>query len=107
MGVLILCSAFFSSSEAAFFYLSRAQRRLLASGNRASRIAAGLLADPERLLTVVLFWNLVTNLTYFTITSITGIQLEESGHTTAAGLFTAGSLVVMIVLSEMLPKSLA
>ncbi len=107
MGVLILCSAFFSSSEAAFFYLSRAQRRLLASGNRASRIAAGLLADPERLLTVVLFWNLVTNLTYFTIASITGIQLEESGHTTAAGLFTAGSLVVMIVLSEMLPKSLA
>jgi putative hemolysin len=107
MGVLILCSAFFSSSEAAFFYLDRSQRRGLASGNRAARIAAMLLADQERLLIVVLFWNLVVNLAYFTIASITSIQLERSGHATAAGLFAVGSLVFMIVLSEMLPKSLA
>ena len=51
MGLLAFASAFFSASEAALFYLTRHDRRRLASGNRAQRIAAGLLADPDRLLT--------------------------------------------------------
>ncbi len=106
MGVLILASAFFSSSEAAFFYLRRAQRRRLASGNRAQRLAAGLLEETDRLLTAVLFWNLVANLAYFTIASIISLDLEAE-HPTAAGTFAAGALLTMIVLSEMLPKSLA
>ena len=107
MGVLLLCSAFFSSSEAALFYLNRQQRGRLASGNRAQRIAAGLLADPDRLLTAVLFWNLVTNLVYFTIVSFTGIRLDRDGHHTEAGVFALASLLVIIIFSEMLPKSLA
>ena len=106
MGVLVLCSAFFSSSEAALFYLRRSDRRRLASGNRPQRIAAGLLDDPDRLLTAVLFWNLLTNLAYFTIASIISIQLRERDAATAAA-FALGSLLVLIVLSEMLPKSLA
>lgn len=113
MGVLVLCSAFFSSSEAALFYLSRPERRRLAAGNRPQRMAAGLLADPDRLMTAVLFGNLAVNLAYFTIASITSFELEEdlriaeSWRTTAAGSFAVGSLLVIIVLSEMLPKSLA
>jgi len=107
MGVLILCSAFFSSSEAALFYLNRHQRRRLASGNRAQRVAARLLDEPDRLLSAVLFWNLVTNISYFTIASIVSIGLESGGHTTEAGALAVGSLLVIIVLSEMLPKTLA
>lgn len=107
MGVLLLCSAFFSSSEAALFYLNRRERRRLASGNRAQRIAAGLLADPDRLLTAVLFWNLVVNIVYFTIASITSIALETRGRGTEAFAFAVGSLLMIIVCSEMLPKSLA
>ncbi|HUT91407.1 MAG TPA: CNNM domain-containing protein [Thermoguttaceae bacterium] len=107
MGVLILCSAFFSSSEAALFYLNRRQRRRLASGNRAQRTCARLLDEPERLLSAVLFWNLVTNISYFTIASIISIGLETAGHATEAGAFAVGSLLVLIALSEMLPKSLA
>ncbi|HYW80174.1 MAG TPA: hemolysin family protein [Thermoguttaceae bacterium] len=107
MGILILCSAFFSASEAAFFYLGHPQRRRLASGNRAQQIAAGLLAEADRLLTAVLFWNLVVNLAYFTIASIISLALESNGYSTEAGSFAIGSLLVMIVLSEMLPKSLA
>ena len=113
MGVLILCSAFFSSSEAALFYLSRPERSRLAAGNRPQRIAARLLADPDRLMTAVLFWNLVVNLAYFTIASITSFELEEDlriaeqWRTTVAGSFALGSLLVIIVFSEMLPKSLA
>jgi len=105
--VLILCSAFFSSSEAALFYLNRHQRRRLASGNRAQRIAARLLDEPDRLLSAVLFWNLVANISYFTIASIVSIGLKTVGHTAEAGAFAVGSLMVIIVFSEMLPKSLA
>lgn len=106
MLVLVFCSSFFSSSEAAFFYLRRSDRRRLASGNRPQRIAAGLLADPDRLLTAVLFWNLVVNVAYFTIASIISIELKAYAPG-AAGVFAAGSLLAMIIFSEMLPKCLA
>jgi CBS domain containing-hemolysin-like protein len=105
MAVLIACSAFFSASEAALFYLRWQDRRLLEAGSRAQRVAAGLLADPDRLLTAVLFWNLMTNMAYFAIASIVGIQLED--HPAAAVTFTFGSLICIIFLSETLPKSLA
>jgi len=107
MLVLIFCSAFFSSSEAAFFYLHRADRRRMSRGSRTQRAAAALLNEPDRLLTAVLFWNLLANLAYFTIASIISIQLERDGHATGAGVFAVASLLVMIILSEMLPKSLA
>ncbi|HID77831.1 MAG TPA: HlyC/CorC family transporter [Planctomycetaceae bacterium] len=105
MGVLILASAFFSSSEAALFYLNREERSRLAEGNRAQRVAAALLSDPDRLLTAVLFWNLVTNIAYFTSVSVLVLRLEREGHGAEAGLFGLGALVVIIVFSEMLPKS--
>ena len=107
MAGLIVASAFFSSSEAALFSLPRTKRRQLAHGNSAQRIAAALLADPDRLLTAVLFGNLVVNLAYFTISSIISMQFRRDGYVAEAGAFALGSLLVIIVLSEMLPKSLA
>ena len=107
MAVLLFCSAFFSSSEAALFYLNRQERRRLGSGNRAQRIAAALLAEPDRLLSAVLFWNLVINITYFTIVSILIIGWERAGRATEAGAFAVAALLAIIVFSEMLPKSLA
>lgn len=107
MGLLLASSAFFSASEAAWFYLTAKNRRRLAAGNRTQRLAARLLENPDRLLTSILFWNLVINVLYFTITSIGAIRLERSGHAASAGVFTAGALVVMIIFAEMLPKSLA
>lgn len=107
MAALVFASAFFSSSEAALFYLDRGQRRRMASGTRAQRLAAGLLADPDRLLTAVLFWNLLVNVAYFTITSIVSLGLEREGRGAEAGLFALAALMTMIVCSEMLPKSLA
>ncbi len=107
MGVLVFASAFFSLSEAALFYLGRADRRRLAAGNAAQRTAAALLAMPERLLTAVLFWNLLVNVGYFTIASILSLQLERAGYTAEAGTLAVASLLGIIVLGEMLPKSLA
>lgn len=106
MGALLLCSAFFSGSEAAMFSLRRSQRRQMAGGTRAQRIAAGLWKDPDRLLTAILFWNLITNLTYFTLGSIISLHLEQNERTTAAGAFALGSLVAIIFFGEILPKNL-
>ncbi|MDB4533456.1 CNNM domain-containing protein [Vicingaceae bacterium] len=109
MAILIVCSAFFSASEAALFYLRPRDRRALKSGTRSERTAARLLSNPDRLLSAVLFWNLVINITYFAISSICAIRFERDesvGQAFAIG-FALFSLLIIIFCSEMVPKSIA
>ncbi len=106
MMVLLLWSAFFSASEAAMFSLRRPHRRDLSHASRAQQTIVRLLGDPDRLLTAVLFWNLLMNLSFFTIASIISLELQQAGHATAAGAFAVGSLLSNILFGEMLPKSL-
>ncbi len=109
MGVLILFSALFSGSEAALFSLQNRGRRQLARSGVGGRLAAGLLQQPERLLSAILFWNLLINMTYFAITAIIGGRLEADPNAgpSVAVPFTVASLVAIIFFSEMLPKSVA
>jgi Mg2+/Co2+ transporter CorB len=107
MAVLLGCSAFFSGSEAALFYLGREDRRAIRKGSAAQRLAADLLKTPRRLLTAILFWNLLINITYFAIASIIGLRLKVAGQNTELGLISAGSLLVLILFGEVLPKNLA
>lgn len=109
MVALIVLSAFFSSSEAALFSLRARDRRTLARRGAAGRAADALLDHPERLLSAILFWNLLVNMLYFGIASIVGGRLEraEQGGSAAAIGFTVASLLAIIFCSEMLPKSLA
>lgn len=106
MLALILLSAFFSGSEAALFSLRAKDRRALARGPVGGRVAVRLLDDPENLLSTVLFWNLLVNITYFAIAAIVGGKLEPHGPA-AVATFTFCSLVTIIFFSEMLPKSIA
>lgn len=107
MAALAAVSAFFSASEAALFSLSPRDRRRMAAGPRRRRAAARLLDDADRLLTAVLFWNLVVNVLYFTIASIVGLELRREGRGAESGAFALGSLLALILASEMAPKSLA
>lgn len=107
MLVLLLGSAFFSSSEAALFYLTRDDRERFVHGTRAQKRVVTLLSHPEKLLTSILFWNLVINVVYFALASRMGLALEQQGHTEAAAGVTIGALMSIILLSEMLPKNLA
>lgn len=109
MVVLIACSAFFSASEATFFSLRWADRRALSAGNRSQQLAVRLLKDPDRLLSAILFWNLMVNMTYFAIASIAGIRLKNGvgGSASSEVMLAAGSLLAIIFFSEMLPKSIA
>ena len=107
MCVLLLGSAFFSSSETALFYLSHDELRAFRMGRARERIAAQLLSQPDRLLTAILFWNLMINLTCFAVSIIVAHQLTNSGYTTAAGAFGVGSVFSLILFGEVLPKSFA
>lgn len=109
MVILIGFSAFFSASEAALFYLRAPERRMLEDGSRTEQLAAKLLGEPERLLTAVLFWNLVINVAYFAISSIAAIRIErmENVSQSIPYTFAFGSLLTIIFFSEMLPKSVA
>ncbi|MEL7267511.1 MAG: DUF21 domain-containing protein, partial [Planctomycetota bacterium] len=107
MGLLILASAFFSGSEAALFSLRPHDRRALRRTSSLGRAADDLLEEPERLLSVVLFWNLLINIVYFAIASIVGGRLSSTESGSAAAIvFTIGSVLTIIFFSEMLPKSL-
>ncbi len=106
--LLLLCgSAFFSASEAALFYLNRRDRRTFVDGNAAQQTAARLLEHPDRLLTAVLFWNLMINVAYFALSSIVSIHLQSQGRLFEAGWLTLGALLSIILWGEMLPKNLA
>ena len=98
---LIFASGFFSGSETAIFYLSRSELRQFSKGKPSEQIVAALAADADRLLTAVLFWNLLINLSYF------ARRLADQGMTAAAGVFTVGSLLAIILFGEVLPKSLS
>ena len=106
MLALLAGSGFFSSSETALFFLSQDQVRAFQHSKRSSeRRVFSLLLDPDRLLTAVLFWNLVINLAYFTCGIFVSQRLFDLGHRTGAGVFGVGSLTLMIVCGEVLPKS--
>lgn len=111
MVALIVCSAFFSASEAALFYLQPRDRREMAGamGTAGEKVAAGLLDDPDRLLSAVLFWNLVINVGYFAISSIVAIRIERIPSLGSGGawLFASLTLLLIIFCSEMLPKTFA
>jgi Mg2+/Co2+ transporter CorB len=109
MGVLILFSAFFSGSEAALFSLNHRSRKSLSRAGLGGRIAKRLLREPDRLLSAILFWNLLINMMYFAIAAILGgkLEVDPGAGRSAAIAFTAASLLAIIFFSEMLPKSLA
>ena len=109
MALLLVVSALMSGSEAALFSLRQRDIRQLQKGGGPGRLAANLLGEPEKLLSAILFWNLLVNMTYFAMVGIVGSRLESSqaGGASAAVTFTVANLLIVIFFSEMLPKSLA
>ncbi len=104
---LMVASGFFSGSETALFYLSREELRNMATGTSAERLAATLMRNPDKLLTVVLFWNLVINLSFFAISIVFAKRLVDANYPALAGVLSMVSLVAIIIFGEVAPKSLA
>jgi CBS domain containing-hemolysin-like protein len=107
MAVLVTASAFFSASETALFFLSHGELRRLRFGTVRERLAARLLQDPERLLSAILFCNLVVNMLYFAVTVIVSHRLTREHMPVAAGVFGLVSVFLLILFGEVMPKSFA
>ena len=105
MFILLMCSAFCSMSEAAFFSLSQSGRSALAEKGTLGKLACQLLENPEQLLNSILLSNLFFNLVFFTLSGILSFQLNE--HSSFAWGIAIGALLAVIVFGEIIPKNLS
>lgn len=105
LALLIVLSAFFSSSETAMMAVNRYRVKSLAdAGHQSARLVIRLLATPDKLLGTILFGNNVANIAASTLATIIGLRLYGD-----VGLAYAPLLLVFIVLvfAEVAPKTLA
>ena len=103
--VLLLLSAFFSSTETALMSLNRYRLRHRArAGHHAARLTEKLLERPDRIIGLILLGNNAVNLAAAAI--VTMIAIRVGGE---AAIF-AGTMiltVVVLIFAEVTPKTIA
>ncbi len=106
LAVLMVLSAFFSSSEIAMFSL--AQHRidaLVAEGSPGAETLQSLTSDPHRLLVTILVGNNLVNIAMSSIaTGLFGVYLSQGQAIFAA---TFGVTALVLLFGESAPKSYA
>ncbi|MGN5595663.1 HlyC/CorC family transporter [Stutzerimonas nitrititolerans] len=102
---LLLCSAFFSSSETGMLSLNRYRLRHQAKeGHRGAKRAIDLLSRPDRLLGTILVGNNFVNILASSIATVLAMQLwGEAGIAIA----TIGLTILLLIFGEITPKTLA
>ena len=105
LALLIVLSAFFSSSETALMSLNRYRLRHLArSGRRSARLATRLLERPDRILGVILMGNNFVNILAASLATVIALQLYGEG---AIGVASLVLTLVVLIFAEVAPKTLA
>lgn len=105
LAILLFLSAFFSSSETGLMSLNRYKMRHLAeSGHKGAKLAEKLLNKTDVLLSLILICNNLVNIAASAIATMIGMRLAgDAGVAIATGALT----FVMLVFSEILPKTIA
>lgn len=105
LAFLIMCSAFFSSSETGIISLNRYRLRHKArEGHRGAKRASELLSRPDRLLGTILVGNNFVNILASAIATVLAMQLwGEAGIAIATVTLT----IVLLIFGEITPKTLA
>ncbi len=103
--VLILLSAFFSSSETGMMALNRYRlRHLVRDKNRSAMLVNSLLESPDKLLGLILLGNTLVNILAASITTIVAVRLfGEIGLVVAPIVLT----IVLLIFAETAPKTFA
>ena len=103
--ILLLLSAFFSGSETGLMSLNRYKMKHLAEqGHKGARLAEKLLEKTDVLLSLILICNNLVNIAASAIATMIGMRLAgDMGVAIATGALT----FVMLVFSEILPKTIA
>lgn len=105
---LVIClvlSAYFSGSETGLLSVNKYRLRFLSEqGNKGAQKAEKLLERPDTLLSFILIFNNLVNISASAIATIIGMRLYgDAGVAIATGLLT----FAMLVFSEIFPKTVA
>ena len=105
--ILLVLSAFFSGSEAAFFSLRRWKVERLKSTGKGGIHISELMRDPRGLLVTILMANEIVNVTASNLAAI--IRREHFSHFGAAGVVIAMVTMTALIFlfGDITPKSIA
>jgi Mg2+/Co2+ transporter CorB len=105
IAVLLVLSAFFSSTETALMSLNRYRLRHQArSGHRGARLAEWLLQRPDRLIGLILLGNTAVNLGAAALVTVLALRLGGEGAILVGTLILT---VVVLIFGEVAPKTIA
>ena len=105
LGLLLVLSAFFSSSETAMMALNRYRLRHLEKQNHhGAKRAARLLERPDRLIGVILIGNNLVNILASAIATVIALRLYGDAGIAIATLMLT---LVILIFSEVTPKTIA
>jgi Mg2+/Co2+ transporter CorB len=101
--VLVLLSAFFSSTETAFMSINRYRLRHMANaGSRSAKLTEELLKRPDRLIGIILLGNTLVNFSAVAITSVIALRM---GGEPALAIATGALTIVVLIFGEVAPKT--
>ncbi|WP_336021689.1 DUF21 domain-containing protein [Halobellus salinisoli] len=104
IGVLVVLSAFFSSSETAIFTLSEEWLAESASStDRRLVTLRELRSDPHRLLVTILVGNNVVNVAIASLTTLLATEYLPAGIAVSVATVVASAIV--LIFGEIVPKS--
>ena len=105
LGFLLLCSAFFSSSETSMMALNRYRlKHLKHSGHRGAKKASRLLDRTDRLIGLILIGNNFVNIAATALATAIAVRLYgDAGYLIATVVLT----VVILMFAEITPKTYA
>ena len=103
LAVLLILAAFFAGSETALMSLNRYRlRHQVNAGNRGARLAEALLAQPDRLIGLILLLSTIANVT--TPMLVGFIALRLGGEIMVAG-GAVGLTLILLIFCEVAPKT--
>ena len=109
IGLCILLSAFFSSSEAAFLALERVKLAHLVSVHTpGARRVSAMLDKPERLLSTILLGNNLVNVAFTALITLVVLNIIGPDREALATIITTfvGTLLLLLF-GEIIPKTIA
>jgi Mg2+/Co2+ transporter CorB len=103
--ILIILSAFFSSSETGLMAINRYRLMHLAnSGHRGARLAQKLLTRPDRLIGLILLGNNMVNILAASIATVIAMRLYGDN---GIWVSTLAMTVIVLIFAEVAPKTVA
>ncbi|MDC0072535.1 CNNM domain-containing protein [Gammaproteobacteria bacterium] len=103
--LLVLMSAFFSSSETSMMAINRYRlKHLVKTRNKSARRVSKLLQRTDRLLGLILIGNNFTHTLATAIATVIAIRLWDDNAVLAVTVFMT---IIMIIFAEVMPKTIA